>query len=163
MPHRFTRKMEPLRTGWNRSAAQTPIWQVTEESTSTVVLIAAKPTLSFGVFSAHASGAAPRNVKYMAKSPAKNMSSLANQTMVPTDTGLGRFTLTWGLVRGAAVAVDTIAIMADDDPAWDVGPSVWPQVNVTPSRSAATGHRAPPENTRIRTGVQARSSRPPRC
>jgi hypothetical protein len=61
------------------------------------------------------------------------MSSLASQTIVPTDTGLGRLTLTWGLVRGAAVAVDTIAIMADDTGAWDVGPSAWPQGNVTPS------------------------------
>ena len=51
------------------------------------------------------------------------MSSLASHTIVPTDTGFGRLTLTWGLVRGAAVAVDTIAIMADDAVAWDVGPS----------------------------------------
>ena len=105
-----------MRTGWNRSAAHTPIWHVTEDSTSTVVLIAAKGMLSFGVFSAQASGAAPRSVKYIAKRPAKNMSSLASQTIVPTDTGFGRLTLTWGLVRGAAVAVDTIAIMADDAP-----------------------------------------------
>ncbi|GEL96940.1 hypothetical protein CTE05_04870 [Cellulomonas terrae] len=69
----------------------------------------------------------------MAKRPAKNMSSLASQTIVPTETGFGRLTLTWGLVRGAAVAVDTIAIMADDTRAWDVGPSASPQGNVTPS------------------------------
>ena len=39
------------------------------------------------LFSAQASGSAPRRVKYMAKRPAKNMSSLASQTIVPTDTG----------------------------------------------------------------------------
>ncbi|GAA4388417.1 hypothetical protein GCM10023147_13980 [Tsukamurella soli] len=32
-----------------------------------------------------------RATKYMAKSPAKNMSSLDNQTIVPTLTMLGRF------------------------------------------------------------------------
>src|SRR6478735_4307046 len=149
MPQRFTWKIEPLRTGWKRSAAQTPIWHVTDDSTSTVVLIAANVTLSFGVFSAHASGAAPRSVKYMAKRPAKNMSSLASQTIVPTDTGFGRLTLTWGLVRGAAVAVDTFVIMADDAPAWDVGPSASPQVNVTPSGSGPSRARRRPDFTRI--------------
>ena len=49
----------------------------------------------------------------MAKSAAKNMSSLASHTIVPTETGFGRFTLTWVAVRGAAVAVDTSAIMAE--------------------------------------------------
>ena len=92
-----------------------------------MVLIAANVTLSFGVFSAHSSGTAPRSVKYMAKRPAKNMSSLASHTIVPTDTGFGRLTLTWGLVRGAAVAVDTFAIMAETRPAWDVGPSASPR------------------------------------
>src|SRR5690349_18503908 len=148
MPHRFTWISEPVRTGWNRSAAHTPIWHVTDDRTSTVVLIAANVMLSFGVFSAHASGSAPRRVKYMAKRPAKNMSSLASQTIVPTDTGFGRLTLTWGLVRGAAVAVDTIVIMADDAPTWDVGTSAWPQVNVTPSGSGASRARRRPEITR---------------
>ncbi|GEA80652.1 hypothetical protein CUD01_10960 [Cellulomonas uda] len=58
----------------------------------------------------------------MAKSPAKNMSSLASHTIVPTETGFGRLTLTWGAERGAAVAVDTLAIMADAASAWVIGP-----------------------------------------
>src|SRR5690625_2123084 len=52
-----------------------------------------------------------RCVKYMAKSPAKNMSSLDSQTMVPTETVFGRLTFTWGAL-GAAVVDDTLAIMA---------------------------------------------------
>ena len=46
MPQRLTCSSEPVRTGWNRSAANTPIWQVTEDSTRTVVLIAANGMLS---------------------------------------------------------------------------------------------------------------------
>ena len=67
------------------------------------------------------------------------MSSLASHTIVPTDTGFGRLTLTWGLVRGAAVAVDTIAIMAETRRAMGhrklSGAST---VNVTPSGSGAS-------------------------
>ncbi|MBN9374707.1 MAG: hypothetical protein J0I40_04810, partial [Cellulomonas sp.] len=51
--------------------------------------------------------------KYIANSPAKNISSDASHTIVPTDTGLGRLTVTWGAVLEEAVAVDTFAIMAD--------------------------------------------------
>ncbi|GEK16641.1 hypothetical protein CPE01_03740 [Cellulomonas persica] len=51
------------------------------------------------------------------------MSSLASHTIVPTDTGFGRLTLTWGAVRGAAVAVDTVAIMAETTSAWAIGPT----------------------------------------
>ncbi|GIG40025.1 hypothetical protein Cph01nite_17870 [Cellulomonas phragmiteti] len=58
-------------------------------------------------WSANSSGTAARTVKYMANSPAKNMSSLASHTIVPTDTGFGRFTVTWETGREAAVAVDT--------------------------------------------------------
>ncbi|GGK39019.1 hypothetical protein GCM10007073_02080 [Micrococcus flavus] len=42
------------------------------------------------MFSAHSSGDVERSVKYMAKSPPKNMSSLASHTMVPTWTMFGR-------------------------------------------------------------------------
>ena len=42
------------------------------------------------------------------------MSSLASHTIVPTDTGLGRFTLTWTEVLEAAVAVDTSPIMGEN-------------------------------------------------
>ncbi|GHG51438.1 hypothetical protein GCM10011331_15060 [Flavimobilis marinus] len=58
-------------------------------------------------------GITERCVKYIAKSPAKNMSSLASHTMVPTDTGFGRFTLACVGVLVAAVAVVTRAIMAE--------------------------------------------------
>ncbi|GAA4624464.1 hypothetical protein GCM10023113_13600 [Cellulomonas oligotrophica] len=76
----------------------------------------AKVRLSFSVWTAHSAGTAARTVKYMANRPAKNMSSLASQTIVPTETGLGRFTVTWGAGREAAVAVVTSAIIADAGP-----------------------------------------------
>ena len=44
------------------------------------------------MFSAHRSGTTDRIVKYIANSPAKNMSSLDSQTMVPTDAMFGRLT-----------------------------------------------------------------------
>src|SRR5690606_6272514 len=75
------------------------------------------------VCSAHSSGDAARTVKYMANRPAKNMSSLASHTIVPTDTGFGRLTVTWGAGREAAVAVDTLAIMADERAAWVLRPT----------------------------------------
>ncbi|GEO33717.1 hypothetical protein CAE01nite_14420 [Cellulomonas aerilata] len=69
--------------------------------------------MSISVRSAHTSGTCARSVKYMAKRPAKNISSLASHTIVPTDTGFGRFTLTWTEVLEAAVAVDTLPIMGE--------------------------------------------------
>src|SRR5450830_856330 len=122
MPQRETWKIEPDRAGWNRSAAQTPIWHVTDDSTSTVVLMAAKVRLSLGVCAAHSPGTAPRRLKYMANRPAKNMSSLASHTIVPTETGFGRLTLTCGAVRGAAVAIGTRPIIADRRRAWVIRP-----------------------------------------
>src|SRR5450756_1447326 len=98
---------EPARRGWNRSAAQTPIWQATELSTRTVVLTAAKPRLSFGVWFTHSAGTVALMVKYIANKPAKNISSLASHTMVPTETGFGRVTVTCGGALVAAVADDT--------------------------------------------------------
>ena len=59
------------------------------------MLTVAKGTLSRAVFSAHSSGSTERIVKYIAKSPAKNMSSLESHTMVPTETMLGRVTGPW--------------------------------------------------------------------
>ena len=47
------------------------------------MLTVAKGTLSFAVCSAHSSGDTERIVKYMAKRPAKNISSLESHTMVP--------------------------------------------------------------------------------
>src|SRR5665647_3822613 len=121
MPHRLTCSRLPVRVGWKRSAAHTPIWQVTELSTRIVVLIAAKVRLSLGVSCAHSSGVFARVVKYIANSPAKNISSLARQTMVPTATGLGRLTRRCGRATAAVVA-DTGFIMAEGARIWDLGP-----------------------------------------
>src|SRR5664280_1464697 len=122
MPQRLTAHGAPLRRGWNRSAAHTPIWQVTDERTSTVVFTAAKGRLSFGVCAVHSAGTVDRSVKYIANRPAKNISSLASHTIVPTDTGFGRLTLTWTGEVGAAVAVDTLAIMVEIGALWVVRP-----------------------------------------
>ena len=72
-----------MRPTWPRSAANTPSWQVTDDSTRIVVLTAANGTLSCAVFSAHSSGLTARIVKYDANSAAKNISSLESQMMVP--------------------------------------------------------------------------------
>src|SRR5690606_23175604 len=117
-PQRVTWKIEPVREGWNRSAAQTPNWHVNEESTRIVVFAAAKVTLSFSVWIAHSPGTDARSVKYIAKRPAKNMSSLASHTIVPTDTGFGRLTTTWARGAGAVIDADTLVIMADFGPRW---------------------------------------------
>src|SRR5664279_192495 len=66
------------------SAAKTPSWQVTDDSTSTVVL-----SVENGMFSScgsvrQSSGWTSRIVKYIANSAAKNISSEDSQTMVPT-------------------------------------------------------------------------------
>jgi hypothetical protein len=42
-------------------------------------------------------------VKYIAKSAAKNMSSLASQTIVPIETMLGRFAGAWSYAWGITV------------------------------------------------------------
>ena len=57
-----------------------------------VVLTAANGTLSSSVSSAQISGLTARSVKYIANRAAKNISSLASQTMVPTATLFGRST-----------------------------------------------------------------------
>src|SRR5690606_40737257 len=115
MPHVQNWKRRPVRDGLNSSALKTAHWQVNEESTRTIVLIVEKPMFSLSAWSAHSSaGIVCRTVKYIAKSAAKNMSSLASQTIVPTETGFGRLTVTcWCVGVAAAVAVDTRAIMAD--------------------------------------------------
>jgi len=107
-----------VRSGWNRSAAHTPNWHVKDDATRIDVLIAANVTFSFGVCTAHSSGTEARSVKYIAKSPAKNMSSEPSHTIVPTDTGFGRFTATWALGAGAVTDADTLVIMADFGPRW---------------------------------------------
>ena len=56
---------EPVRPTWPRSAAKTPSWQVSEDSTRIVVLTGANGTFSSSVFSAQRSGltAADREVR----------------------------------------------------------------------------------------------------
>ena len=52
-----------MRPTWPRSAAKTPSWQVSDDSTSTVVLTDANGTLSFAVSCAHSSEESDRIVK----------------------------------------------------------------------------------------------------
>src|SRR5215472_10262112 len=90
-PHRTGLKMLPVRLIWPRSTANTPIWQVTLDSSSTVVLIV--PSRRSRSAPGHGSPwllSTERMVKYIANSAAKNMSSEDSQTMVPTLTRLGR-------------------------------------------------------------------------
>jgi hypothetical protein len=71
---------------------------VTDERTSTVVLIAANFTLSIPVDSSQIFGPCTALVvKYIAKRAAKNINSLESQTIVPTATKLGRFGAFWVL------------------------------------------------------------------
>ena len=77
------------------SAANTPHWQVKLDATRMIVNGVAYA--SFGtIFSpsgrviGQSPGCTARIVKYIANRPAKNISSLESQTMVPTLTMLGR-------------------------------------------------------------------------
>src|SRR3954471_23443233 len=72
-----------------RSAANTPSWQVTEESTRMIVNGAAVLRSSTTPLAGQIGSLIARIVKYMANSAAKNISSLESQTMVPTLTTLG--------------------------------------------------------------------------
>src|SRR5262249_7310216 len=74
-----------------RSAAKTPIWQVNDEAMSTSVTGTACTRLSSVGGGGQLPPACERAVKYIANSPAKNMSSLESHTMVPTLTIFGRF------------------------------------------------------------------------
>ena len=56
------------------------------------MLTVAKGMFRTSVRFAHSSGSTPRIVKYIANRPAKNMSSLESQTIVPTETMFGRVT-----------------------------------------------------------------------
>ena len=111
-PQPLTLSTEPVRPTWPRSAAKTPSWQVTDDSTRIVVLTVANGTLSSAVFCAHSSGLTARIVKYDANSAAKNISSLESQTIVPTLTMLGRSWCPCRREAGIAVAVATGVIMS---------------------------------------------------
>src|SRR3954451_19526669 len=115
-PQPLTLRTEPVRPTWPRSAANTPSWQVSEESTRIVVLTAAKGTFSFSVFWAHRSGLTARIVKYDANRAAKNISSLESQMIVPTETMLGRSWCPCRREAGIAVAVATAPLCRDPDP-----------------------------------------------
>lgn len=73
------------------------------------------------------SGACARATKYMAKSPAKNMSSLDNHTMVPTLTRLGRFNeCTRCVIADPEVptALVTLASMTRRSKSWAIGAEI---------------------------------------
>src|SRR4051794_34557186 len=108
------------------SAANTPNWQVNDDATRISV-----KTTAYGMFSSVGAGGHPwvaraRAVKYMANSPAKNISSLASQMIVPTLTMFGRVrecSREVSKVLLATGAVVTRVIMASggcrDDLGWD--------------------------------------------
>src|SRR5580704_11678408 len=92
-----------VRLIWPRSTANTPIWQVTLDSSRTVVF-----TDPSGMSRCAPGQGSPEPlstdlmVKYIANKPAKNISSEESQMMVPT---LTRF----GLLAGERGAVSTVA------------------------------------------------------
>src|SRR5437763_944358 len=105
-PHRAGLKTLPVRLIWPRSTANTPIWQVTLDSSSTVVLMV--PRVRFRSAPGQGSPWAlstERMVKYIANSAAKNISSEDSQTMVPTLTRFGRLVGD----RGGVCVADAVA------------------------------------------------------
>src|SRR5581483_11851528 len=89
-----------------RSAANTPSWQVTLDSTRTIVLNESNGRLR--CVCGHSPPPALVTdliVKYIANNAAKNMSSDDNQTIVPTLTRLGRL----ARARGAVSIADAVA------------------------------------------------------
>src|ERR1700744_2202809 len=105
-PHLATLKTLPSRGTWPRSTADTPIWQVTLESSSTVVLIEPSRTSRCAPGQWMPSPfSTERTVKYIANSAAKNISSEDSQMIVPTLTRLGRL----AGVRGTTSPTDAVA------------------------------------------------------
>src|SRR5690606_15582535 len=106
------------------SAANTPSWQVNDEATRMMVNGSAHGRLSTnGSASVHPGGFGGQfsavfwafTVKNIAKSPAKNISSLESQTIVPTLTMLGRFSeCTRWLIVGAAVVTPALCPFGPD-------------------------------------------------
>src|SRR3954447_14003236 len=72
-----------------RSAANTPSWQVTLDSTRMIVNGAAVFRSRWTSGGGQLGSLTDRTVKYMANSAAKNISSLDSHTIVPTLTTLG--------------------------------------------------------------------------
>src|SRR5215468_3500709 len=116
-PHRAGLKMLPVRLIWPRSTANTPIWQVTLDSSRTVVLIV--PRARFRWAPGQGSPwllSTERIVKYIANSAAKNISSDDSQTIVPTLTRFGRLAGDRGGVCGHGVIITTSRRRASGDP-----------------------------------------------
>src|SRR4051812_16452725 len=90
-----------------RSAANTPIWQVTEDATRMIVKVSAYGTLSCSEWISHwlLPSADARIEKNIANNAAKNISSLESQTIVPTLTMLGRVNEWIWLLAMAGAAV----------------------------------------------------------
>src|SRR5580704_6368833 len=94
-----------VRLIWPRSTANTPIWQVTLDSSSTVVLT--DPSAMSRCAPGHGSPwplSTDLMVKYIANRAAKNISSEESQMMVPTLTRFGLLAGVRGLVWTVAVA-----------------------------------------------------------
>ncbi len=136
-----------------RSAANTPNWQVNEDATRMIVTTSAYGTFSsVGLRRPVAPVVLGPHREEMANSPAKNISSLDSQTIVPTLTRFGRFS-EWmrALMEGAAV----------------VTRALWPPTNFySLSGSSACRVTGRPRATTApvvqhRAGPAARSSRVP--
>ena len=148
------------------SAANTPSWQVTEESTRITVNVSrVRDVEDLGVLLPLRWQSAARIEKYIANSAAKNMSSLESHTIVPTLTMLGRVSEWIRLLSMAGAAVTRSLLPRDQrrrvagwpNPAvsWPGGalrPGRWPSLQgvlprpiVPPTRRRGdrAGHRAP--------------------
>jgi hypothetical protein len=79
---------------------------VNDDKTKMMVLVRAKGTFKRAVSASQIAGALARRLKYIANSPAKNITSLPSHTIVPTEVGLGR------LITGLVLAVATVVDMA---------------------------------------------------
>jgi hypothetical protein len=77
-----------------RSAAKTPNWAVKDDATKIKVFVRAKGTFKIAASFAQSSGALALKLKYIANRPAKNITSLPSQTIVPTAVALGRLIIT---------------------------------------------------------------------
>src|ERR1700684_973326 len=105
-PHLLTLKMLPTRPTCPRSTANTPIWHVTLDSSSTVVLMEPSLTSRCAPGQCRPSPfSTERIVKYIANSAAKNISSEDSPMIVPTLTRFGRL----AGERGTTSPTDAVA------------------------------------------------------
>src|SRR3954470_7525854 len=99
-----------------RSAANTPSWQVTLESTRMIVNGAAVLRSRTTPGAGQVGSLIERTVKYIANSAAKNISSLESPTIVPTLTTFGRIREPCDGTLSKAVAVATAHILSGAGP-----------------------------------------------